>query len=214
MEVKRPPIVIVGCGPGSVEYLTPLARRAVEQAEVLVGASRLLDLFPDHRGDRVAAGTNVERILAEIDARRQHQRIAVLVTGDPGISSLALPVLKRFGRQACEIIPGISSIQVAFSRIGLDWLDARIIDAHGANPSVEPRSLADVAKIAILAGKPESFEWVAYLAGILGKGYRLFVCENLTLPEERIRSVEPADLEGMDISSKTVFLLIRETLLR
>ncbi len=214
MEVKNPPIVIVGCGPGSAEYVTPLARRAAEQAEVLVGASRLLDLFPDHPGERVVAGANVEKILAQIDARRQHQRIAVLVTGDPGACSLALPVLKRFGRQACEVIPGISSIQVAFSRIGLDWVDARIIDAHGARPEIEPRSVMDRAKIAVLAGKPESFEWVAHLAGILGKGYRLFACENLTLPDERIRSVEPADLDGMDISSKTVFLLIRKALLK
>ena len=50
MEVKGPAIVIVGCGPGSPDYLTPLARRAVERAEVLVGASRLLDLFAEHPG--------------------------------------------------------------------------------------------------------------------------------------------------------------------
>ena len=211
MEVKEPAIAIVGCGPGSPDYLTPLARQAVEQAEVLIGASRLLDLFPEHPGERVVAGGDVEGVLREIGARRR-QKIAVLATGDSGLCSLAQPVIKRFGRKACELVPGISSIQVAFASVGLDWLDARIIDAHGASPDIEPGSLADEAKIAILAGRPESLGWVARLARMLGDGYRFYVCENLTLPEEKVRLVRSADLDGLDVSSRTVFLLIKETL--
>ena len=213
MEVKRAAIVIVGCGPGSPDYLTPLARQGVEQAEVLIGASRLLDLFPEHPGERVVVGADLEGVLREIDARR-HRKVAVLVTGDSGLCSLAQPVIKRFGRDACELVPGISSIQVAFARVGLDWLDARIIDAHGAIPDIESGSLADEAKIAILAGKLESLGWVARLARMLGDGYRIYACENLTLPEERMRSVRSADLDGLDVSSRTVFLLIKETLLK
>ena len=172
MEVKRASIMIVGCGPGSPDYLTPLARQGVEQAEVLIGASRLLDLFPEHPGERVVVGADLEGVLREIDARR-HRKLAVLVTGDSGLCSLAQPVLKRFGRDACELVPGLSSIQVAFARVGLDWLDARIIDAHGAIPDIELGSLADVAKIAILAGRLESLGWVARLARMLGDGYRI-----------------------------------------
>ncbi len=213
MEVKGPAIVIVGCGPGSRDYLTPLARQAVERAEALIGASRLLDLFPEHPGERVVAGADVEGVLREIGARR-HRKVAVLVTGDIGLCSLAQPVLRRFGREACELVPGVSSIQVAFARVGLDWLDARIIDAHGASPDIESSALAEEAKIAILGGRLESLTWVARLARMLGDGYRIYVCENLTLPEERIRSVRPAELEGLETSSRTVFLLIQETLLK
>jgi cobalt-precorrin-7 (C5)-methyltransferase len=213
MEVKGPAIVIVGCGPGSPDYLTPLARQAVERAEVLIGASRLLDLFAEHPGERVVVGADMEEVLREIGARR-HRKVAVLVTGDIGLCSLAQPVLRRFGREACELVPGVSSIQVAFARVGLDWLDARIIDAHGASPDIESGALAEEAKIAILGGKLESLRWVARVARMLGDGYRIYVCENLTLPEEKIRSVRPAELDGLDTSSRTVFLLIKETLLK
>lgn len=212
MEVKEPVIAIVGCGPGSADYLTPLARQVVEQAEVLIGARRLLDLFPEHRGERVVVGGDVDGVLGEIGARRR-RKVAVLVTGDSGLCSLAQPVIKRFGREACELVPGISSIQVAFARVGLDWLDARIIDAHGASPGIEPDALADEDKIAILAGRPESPGWVARLARMLGDGYRFYICENLTLPEEKVRQVRSADLDGLDVSSRTVFLLIKGTLL-
>jgi len=213
MEVKGPPIVIVGCGPGSPDYLSPLARQFAEEAEVLIGASRLLGLFPEHPGERVVAGADVEGVLREIGLRRR-RKVAVLVTGDSGLCSLAQPVLKRFGRDACQLIPGVSSVQVAFARVRLDWLDARIIDAHGASPDIELPALAGTGKIAILGGNLGSLGWVARLAETLGDGYRIYVCENLTLPEERIRSVPSGDLDGLEVSSRTVFLLIQETLLQ
>ena len=47
MEVNENRITIVSCGPGSADYVMPIAHKAVAKAEVLVGASRLLELFPD-----------------------------------------------------------------------------------------------------------------------------------------------------------------------
>ena len=61
MEIKPIPIVIVGCGPGSPEYLTAAAIRAVQEAEVLVGAQRLLDLFPEHPGERILMEAHTDR---------------------------------------------------------------------------------------------------------------------------------------------------------
>ena len=116
------PLVIAGCGPGAVDYVTPVVLRAVERADVLVGASRLLDLFPSCRGEKIAVGADIEKVLNEIEAHRCNKRVVILVTGDPGLCSLARPVLSRFGPEACEVIPGISSVQVAFARIGLDWV--------------------------------------------------------------------------------------------
>ena len=57
MESESHPIVIVGCGPGSPDYLTAAAIRAVQEAEVLVGARRLLELFPAHPGERYPDGS-------------------------------------------------------------------------------------------------------------------------------------------------------------
>jgi len=201
-------IAIIGCGPGSPDYLTPAARQAVERAEVLVGAQRLLDLFPASRAERIAVGANVGKALDEISARRG-RRIGVLVTGDPGLCSLALPVLRRFGRDACEVIAGVSSVQVAFARLGLDWLDARILSAHERDPEVDAASLAQAGKIAVLAGRPESLRWIAGLAKSLGDDRQVFVCENLTLEDERVREATPSELAALQASSRTVVLLVK-----
>jgi precorrin-6y C5,15-methyltransferase (decarboxylating) CbiE subunit len=134
-----------------------------------------------------------------------------LVTGDPGLYSLAQPVLKRFGRESCEVIPGISSLQVAFARLGMDWVNARIIDAHGGNPDVDSASLARAEKIAIFAGRAEAIKWVANFVRAIGEGYAIYVCENLTLEGEKIRQVKAEDLRNLGVSSRTIILLVKKT---
>ena len=213
MDIITPPIIIAGCGPGSPDYLTPAARKAVEQADVLIGAGRLLELFPGHGAEKIIVGSDVEKILGEIVTRRR-KRIVVLVTGDPGLCSLARPVLKRFGRKACEVIPGISSVQVAFARIGLDWLDARIIDAHGADPDLKPAALMKEGKIAIFAGRAEAIKWIAGLVEAIGEGRRIYLCENLTLEDENIRQIQLAELDKVEASSRCIVLMIKEDIFR
>ncbi len=213
MEVKDIFITIVGCGPGSPDYIAPAARRAVEQANVLVGARRLLDLFPGCAAEKIEAGADIEDVLCEIEVRRHRGGVVVLVTGDPGLCSLAKPVIARFGRRACRIIPGISSIQTAFARIGLDWLGARIIDAHGENPPGDFSGLEKEDKIAVLAGRDESFRWISMLADRAGSGRRIFLCEDLTLPGETVCEINASDLDSCSASPRTVVLLVREELL-
>jgi cobalt-precorrin-7 (C5)-methyltransferase len=213
MEMKKPSLIIAGCGPGSPDYLTSAVRNAVEQAEVLVGASRLLELFPGHRAEKIIVGSDIDKVLDEIDSRRS-RRIVVLVTGDPGLCSLAAPILKRFGRSACEIIPGVSSVQAAFAAIGMDWLDARIIDAHGENPRLRPASLTKEGKIAIFAGRKEAIDWITEMINAIGKGRRIYLCENLTLHDENVRQIEPRELEKVEASSRSIVLIIKEEFFR
>jgi len=208
--VKQHPIVVAGCGPGSPDFLTPAVRRAVEGAEVLVGAKRLLELFPESAAEKIAVGADVEQALRAIDERRSGKKIVVLVTGDPGLCSLARPVIDRFGRGACRVIPGVSSVQAAFARLGLDWTDARIIDAHREDPAAAPEGLRGVAKIAVLAGRQEAFRWVARLAEAIGDGYRIYVCEDLTLAGEKVSEVGKKDLGVLRFSPRCVVLFIRE----
>jgi len=210
MDMENRPIVIVGCGPGSADYLTPVAVRAVNEAEVLIGSQRLLDLFPAVSAERIPVGAALDDALDEIQARLGHKKIAVLVTGDPGLFSLARRVVRRFGQECCRIIPGISSVQTAFARIGLDWADARIISAHKQDPEFDdfwPR--AD--KIAVLGGREASLRWIAQRLLPTLEDRRVFVCENLTMNDEVIQEVPPAKLSELSVSPLTVVLIIRKS---
>ena len=214
MAVEKKKIIIVGCGPGAADYITPAAEAAAGKADVLIVSQRLKDLFPECPADRIDSGTDVAGILDTIASRRDDGRqVVLLATGDPGIASLAQPVIRRFGRENCEVIPGISSVQVAFARLGLGWQDARIVTAHSRNPEVSAADLREARKIAILGGRPEAITWTAGLIAELGGGRRVFLCEDLTLPGERIREVAPNDLAGLPVSSRAIVLIIRGELL-
>ncbi len=130
MEMTNKKIAIVGCGPGSIDYITLAAAKAVQNAEVLVGAKRLLELFGDSKAEQIVVTGHIEDVLDKIQAACETRTVAVLVSGDPGIFSLTKTVNKRFGRENCITIPAVSSLQMAFARIGLDWADAKIISAH------------------------------------------------------------------------------------
>ena len=142
MAVNALPIAIVGCGPGSPQYLTDAARQAVAGAEVLLGSRRLLELFDDCRCRRVEVGGDVAAIMEQIAAHHEAgQRVVVLVSGDPGLFSLGRNIVERFGRENCEVIAAVSSVQAAFARLGLDWGDALIISATAGGRRLTPRSL-------------------------------------------------------------------------
>lgn len=203
-------ITIVGCGPGAPEYLTPAARAAIEHADVWVGAPRLLDAFPAMKAERIVLKANIEEVLTRIAARAGRSKVAVLVTGDPGVFSFAKPVLERFGRDACEVIPGISSVQVAFARVGLGGLDARIISAHDKTPGLSFTGLSAEKKIAVLTGNHAAQPWIASLADSLATSHHCFVCENLTLPDERVRQISPSEMKSIQLPGLSIVLLIHK----
>jgi precorrin-6y C5,15-methyltransferase (decarboxylating) CbiE subunit len=210
MEVNVPRrIRIVGAGPGAPEYFTLAGRRAVQQSDVLIGSQRLLDLLPDHRG-RVVAGPGVESSLAAIESCGPEQQVAVLVSGDAGLLSLARFVVARFGRAACEVIPGVSALQVAFARVALDWSDARIVDAHGGSPERPAAALASEAKAAVFLGSARAEDWLADLAGALGSTHSFVACSHLTTAEETVREVAPQDLRLLVAAPMTVLLVLRK----
>lgn len=207
-------ITIVGCGPGAPDYVTPAARKAVDAAECVFGSKRLLALFPDAGGERIEIGGDMEKALREIESRRGERKMAVLVSGDCGVYSLATLVIKKFGMAACEIVPGISSVQVAFARVGVDWADAMIVSAHKNDPDDDPERFIDKDKIAILGGRGESARWVARLATRLGGDRAIIVCENLTTDAEKIINVTPEELMTYEAGSLVIFLLINRDILK
>lgn len=182
-------IRIVGCGPGGEDYLLPAAREAVSGAQAIAGAPRLFALFPEFTGSRLPLEADgIDGLLDRIAVTSGI--VAVLVTGDPGVFSLSAQVVTRFGRDCCRITPGISAVQVAFARLGLEWDAARILSAHAGQELPSPALLSGESNIAILAGNPVSDGEICALAAELVATHEIVVCRDLTLPEEEV--VRPA----------------------
>lgn len=178
-------IYVVGIGPGSMEYVVPAALTAVKDAEVLVGGKRALELFKDQDKTTYAIAT-IPDTLKFIKENRT-KNIAVLVSGDPGLFSL-LPLLKKeFRNHELEVIPGISSIQLAFSQIKESYEDAVMVSLHGRDDENLVKTVSGAKKVAILTDAINTPQRIA--KKLLDQGVpdrEAWVLENLSYPDEKI----------------------------
>jgi precorrin-6y C5,15-methyltransferase (decarboxylating) CbiE subunit len=201
-------LMIIGCGPGAVEYMTEAGRKGIALADVLAGSAHLLKLYAPEGKPRLPIASDIEGALEAVDIYlKEGKRVVVLVSGDPGLCSLATPVIRRFGKEACEVIPGISSVQLLFARLGLDWMDARIVSAHKSLPTLSVEELESVKTLVILCGHHVSQQWVIELYLSLGQGRKLIVCQDLSLPTERIDEVDGEIFSKMELSSRTIVVI-------
>jgi precorrin-6y C5,15-methyltransferase (decarboxylating) CbiE subunit len=207
-----PIITVVGCGPGGADYVTPAAQQAIRQADLVVGTNHLLELLAPAGVERVPVGIDIAAVLdTVVDEQKRGRKVAVLVTGDPGLASLAAPLRRRVGRDQCHVIPGISSLQLACARLGVDWTSARIIKAHGQVPQVLPQELESAPCVVILCGPGASWHWVQRLVSHLSGPRRIGLCQDLSWPAEQVRWYDPAELAKVeDVSSRTVAVVLKE----
>ena len=121
-------ISMIGCGCGR-ETLIGAAEKAVKTADALIGAPRLLELFPEVRMKTPAL--TPKEIAAALSSLNCNEA-CVLFSGDSGFYSgtrLLLPMLPE--RDELRILPGISSLQVLAARLEEPWQNWRLCSAHG-----------------------------------------------------------------------------------
>ena len=138
-------ITLIGTGCGTPATLTEEGKHALERADVILGAARVLNGLPDactQTGDSTREKTveakprQICDLLACYIEERNIENAAVALSGDSGFYSgariLKERILERFG-DICpvEIIPGISSVQMLAARLGIPWQDWNLVSAHG-----------------------------------------------------------------------------------
>ena len=122
--------------------------------------------------------------------------VTVLVSGDPGYYSL-LPALKRtFSTVEIEVIPGISSMQVAFSRIKIAWHEATLLSFHGRIPSPEQIEYIPEKVLGMLTDNTYNSKKIAEI--LLENNWpstsQVWLCEKLSYDDENIVNISLAEV--------------------
>jgi cobalt-precorrin-7 (C5)-methyltransferase len=191
-------VYIIGVGPGTEDFLLPIARKEIESSDCLIGGKRALRLFqPLHKEERLLEG-NFEQVIPFLLQEREKKKIAVLVSGDPGLYSFLGTISRVLKKEDYAVIPGVSAVQIAFARIGERWEEATLLSLHG-------RKMDDLA--AKVQGSMKTFLFTdpgfppeKIAAYLLEKGVenrRAIVMENLTYPDERIVDTDLKHLSEM-----------------
>ena len=129
---NREKIKIIGLGPGNLDYLLPVCKRAIDEADILVGGKRnieSLEGLTDGKEIRY-----IDRHLKELIEGLKESRsknIVMVVSGDTGFYSMLEFMKKNFNTEDLDTYPGISSIQYLFARSNLSWFDALVKSVHG-----------------------------------------------------------------------------------
>ena len=181
-------IIIVGIGPGSPDYMLPIASRTIAAATILVGSQRALDTFASINQVTKVIDKDISGVLDFIEQQLASQDVVVMVSGDPGFYSMLTALRKRFVAECLTVIPGISSVQLAFARVAEVWQDAALISMHGRKAADDVLCYHPGYKLGILTDTQHN---PANIAGILLEhGWPtnacVWLCTNLSYDNEEV----------------------------
>ena len=207
-------IYIIGIGPGSSEYLTKKALDTVKMSDFTVGSTRAIDLFDDVQ-NKIAFNVKdlLDKLEEGIKLAAEGNTVSILSTGDPGFSGVLNTVLRlsdenNFSRQDIEVIPGISSLQLAAARCHIQWDNANVMTFHGRENIEEILTVINNGKVTIALPSRKVRDMAQFL---LDNGVeadrRVTVCERLSYPDEKIVTTSLNDIASSEFTYMCIIVI-------
>ncbi|MDD4601891.1 Cobalamin biosynthesis bifunctional protein CbiET [bioreactor metagenome] len=202
-------ITVVGIGPGSPDYLLPVAYRTIKNATVLVGSKRALDAFATDTVNKKVIDGDIEGVIAFIKDHLLTDDVVVMVSGDPGFYSMLGALKARFLKSQITVIPGISSAQLAYARIGEVWQDSLLTSLHGREQHSDSLKYEVNKKLGILTDGVNNPQRIAQRLIALGwpEDSHVWLCEYLSYENERIIPTTLKETTSIDGFSHCVMVV-------
>lgn len=109
-------LFVVGFGPGDAAHMTAACRAAIEQADVIVGYSKYVDLlrpfYPGKRTHDTPMMREEERCRAALALAAAGETVAVVCSGDAGVYGMASPILElaiQYQQVEIVVVPGVTA---------------------------------------------------------------------------------------------------------
>lgn len=144
-------ISIIGIGMDGSDTLTREAFQKIENAQVLVGASRMLDCFKNIEKPRFDSYKSSE--IADFLHGCEYNNIAVLMSGDCGFYSGTERLLPLIDDLETEVLCGISTPIYFASRLKIAWQNMKFVSLHGVNGNIVRHVCANQLTFFLLGGE-------------------------------------------------------------
>ncbi|WP_298271513.1 precorrin-6y C5,15-methyltransferase (decarboxylating) subunit CbiE [Geobacter sp.] len=200
-------IYLVGAGIEGWEGFGAKALEVINEAEILIGHRRHLDIFPDFRGKKRELG-DLSILLEEL--KGTDKKTVLLGSGDPNFFGIARFLLRNLPKERIEIFPNVTSVQYAFARIKEPWDDAIFVSVHGRGLKPAVDRIVAAEKVAVLTDKVNTPAAIAReLIHRGAEGYEAWLCEDLGLPEEKFTRTDVKGLLELPASELNILILIK-----
>lgn len=204
-------IPVIGVGPDGLAGLTARSRELLTAAELVFGSDAVLRLLPELTGEPVRIGSNLPEAIDRLRASLGRRRMAIVATGDPLFYGTARYLCEKVGAEHFDVLPHVSSMQLAFARIKESWEEAYLTD-------LSAKSLDDVldkVRTAETVGlfTSETYHPARVARELLSRGidyFTAYVCENLGGKDERITRGELSDVRDMTFDPLNILILRRK----
>ncbi len=182
---------VLGVGAEGLTGLSNVAQHLFSQAEVIIGGQRHLGMIA--AGDqqlKLAWANPIAHTLDQI-AELRGKSVCVLASGDPLFYGIGTQLVARFSLDEMRIIPAVSSLALACSRLGWAWGEVEVLSLCGRPLALLNAVLYSQAKIIALSANADTPQQVAQLLTKRGYGEsELLILENLGHPQERILNMK------------------------
>lgn len=138
------------------------------------------------------------------------KNICVIVSGDTGFYSLLSFMRKNYSREELNVIPGISSYQYLFSRIGEVWQDYRLLSVHGRETEYIEIFAGEKGIVLLTDGINTPY---TIAKNIYNAGYRdveIVVGERLSYPDEKITFIDIKEYEKLNREFAINIVIVRK----
>ncbi|HGY1997978.1 TPA: precorrin-3B C(17)-methyltransferase, partial [Pseudomonas aeruginosa] len=127
---RRGRLTVIGLGPGCAELMVPAARRALDEAEDILGYQTYVDMAGPFRAGQVLHGSDnreeLQRARHAFELAATGRAVVLVSSGDPGVFAMAAAVLEALhgaGEPAWDavelrIFPGVSAALATAARAG------------------------------------------------------------------------------------------------
>ena len=204
-------IAIIGIGDDGLQAVPPSVTKRIEEADVLLGSDRALSLITDRvTGERVVLSGDLHDLADQV-RNVGNRKAVVLVLGDPMFYGLARYITDGFGKEQFEVIPHVSSMQLAFARVMESWDDAYLTNLanHSLSSVLEKIRVAD--KVGMFTTDKIGPNQIAQ--SLLDKQidyFDAYVCENLGARNECVTRGSLEDIAGQTFDALNVMILVRQ----
>lgn len=198
---------IVGMGPGHPDYVLPAAKKALDAADMIIGGVRHLEPFQGSGKVLVQVEGQLTKLPEIIRRERGQRKIAVAVSGDTGFYSLLSYMKKNFPKEDFTVIPGISSLQYMYSRIGHVHQNSYLGSVHGRSQDIAAlvRDNESVGLLTDQKNTPAVIAMSLIEAGL--EDVAMYVGENLSYENETITTGTPREICSQTFSELNVVIL-------
>ena len=202
-------VTVIGIGPGRKKNMTVEALNAINSADCLIGAKRILESCRD-AGKAEFYEISPEKILRVLEDNPEYANICVLMSGDSGFYSGTKKLLPLLSGYSVKVLPGISSPVYLCSQLGISYENIKYVSLHGRDANLADAVRKNALVFALVGGDDGIGGLCERLVNAGLSDVTVHVGERLSYPDEKIISGRPDELLGQKFESLSCALIVNE----